>query len=85
MKIIKFPEDFILIPHAVIPGAKQWYYETKYSCISIVGGASGLWGDGVNTFEMWDQRFPDPEGYLTIDDINTHLQNNPVEGLEEAV
>jgi hypothetical protein len=48
--------------------------------ISIVGGGSGLYGDGITTFEMWDTKnMPDPDGYLTAEDINQWLQDHPVE------
>lgn len=48
--------------------------------ISIVGGGSGLYGDGIATFEMWDTKNMDePEGYMTTDDINQWLNDHPVE------
>ena len=45
--------------------------------ISIVGGGSGLYGDGVRTFEMFDFREDEPQSYLLEDEINEHLKNNP--------
>jgi hypothetical protein len=74
MRILKFPEDFTEKPHRVVPGAYQWFF--KYNndtdeMISIVGGGSGLYGDGITTFEMWDTKNMDePQGYMTTDDIN---------------
>lgn len=41
--------------------------------ISIVGGALGLYGNGKTTFEMWDYNEEQPQGHLTIDEINKHL------------
>lgn len=32
-------------------------------------------GDGVTTFEMWDQKNePEPQNWLTVDEINKHLR-----------
>ena len=46
--------------------------------ISIVGGGHGLYGDGVKTFEMYDFRESDVQGYLSVDEINMHLAKNPI-------
>jgi hypothetical protein len=45
--------------------------------ISVIGGGFGHYGDGVTTFEMYDFREEDPQGYLTVDEINEHLKQNP--------
>jgi hypothetical protein len=83
MRVLKFPEDFTKNVHRVIPGAHQWLFEYNNGTdemISIVGGGSGLYGDGITTFEMWDTKnMPDPDGYLTAEDINQWLQDHPVE------
>ena len=82
MRILKFPEDFTRKPHRVVPGAYQWLFEYNDTdeMISIVGGGSGLWGDGITTFEMWDTKNMDePEGHMTTDDINQWLNDHPVE------
>ena len=43
----------------------KWY--------SIVGGAKGLYGDGVNTFEVWTEKMEseglDPAGYCTPEEV----------------
>ena len=43
----------------------KWY--------SIVGGAKGLYGDGVNTFEVWTEKMEseglDPAGYCTHEEV----------------
>jgi hypothetical protein len=69
----KFPEDFREVAHP-IKGARRWIFEE----ISVVGGGVGIYGDGINTFEMWDFREPQPQGYLTKEEINLHLQDNPL-------
>jgi hypothetical protein len=82
MRILKFPEDFTGKPHRVVPGAYQWLFEYNNTdeMISIVGGGSGLWGDGITTFEMWDTKNMDePEGHMTTDGINQWLNDHPVE------
>jgi hypothetical protein len=84
----KFPDDFSKSVHSVVPGATQWilkYPNTNKVAISIVGGGLGLYGDGVRTFEMYDFRESEPQGYLTVDEINQHLQDNPVKGITEAL
>jgi hypothetical protein len=83
MRILKFPEDFTGKPHRVVPGAYQWLFEYNNDTdemISIVGGGSGLYGDGITTFEMWDTKNMDePQGYMTTDDINQWLNDHPVD------
>lgn len=51
--------------------------EDKKTLVSIIGGGLGHHGDGLQTFEMWDYREGEPQGYLTMDEINEHLTNNP--------
>jgi hypothetical protein len=73
-----FPKDFIKNHHH-IPGAIQWSLKKNSDVlISIVGGAKGLYGDGITTFEMWDYREPEPQGWLTKNNINKHLKENPL-------
>jgi hypothetical protein len=75
-----FPEDFTSKPHDVLPGATQWllfYDEESQPVMSVVGGASGLYGDGVTSFEMWDFREDEPQAYLSAEEINNHLKENP--------
>lgn len=83
MKTLKFPEDFTKNRHHIVPGAYQWLFEYKNETndmISIVGGGSGLYGDGIASFEMWDTKnMYDPQGYMTTDDINQWLNDHPVD------
>jgi len=75
-----FPESFKSKIHPVVPGATQWVLENEEgkTVISVVGGGSGLYGDGVRTFEMYDFREDEPQGYLTKEEINEHLVENQV-------
>jgi hypothetical protein len=76
-EILTFPEDFILRSHPLGQGL-QWVDNLENITISIVGGSKGLYGDGITTFEMWDFREENPRGYLSTEDINEHLSNNPI-------
>ena len=76
---MNFPEDFTVKNHEIVQNAKQWLLKkNNETIISIVGGGYGLYGNGIDTFEMWDYREEQPQSYLTKDEINTHLQNNPI-------
>jgi hypothetical protein len=49
--------------------------------ISVVGGAIGLYGDGVKTFEIWRSCDGDIKGHLTPEEITKEmieLQNLPI-------
>ena len=82
MKTLKFPDDFTKLTHR-LPGGVQYLYKLNdedNNLVSIVGGAIGLKGDGVRTFEMWDTKNDyDVQGYLTAEEINHWLQNHPLE------
>jgi hypothetical protein len=48
--------------------------------ISVVGGREGLYGDGVNTFEIWRSCDDDVKGWLTPEEVTEEmieLQNLP--------
>ena len=77
-KYLIFPYDFETTTHRIVPGATQWLWKNDDITISIVGGGEGLMGNGVVSFEMWDSREDDIQGYLNVDDINTHLKKFPV-------
>ncbi len=91
MKTIKFPEDFVKRPHPNF-GSSSYMYERYKNAfqycypnfeenkISIIGGSDMFYCDGTdNSFEMYDFREDEPQGYLTADQINEHLQKNPFE------
>ena len=68
MKII-FPQDYTRKPHPMDKNGVQFkpILKTPFF-ISIVGGAFGLYGDGVKTFElMIGDRV---HGHLTTDEVN---------------
>lgn len=76
---MKFPEDFTVEDHKIVKNAKQWFLKKDNQVIiSIVGGGNGIYGNGIHTFEMWDYREEVPQGYLTKNEINTHLEKNPI-------
>lgn len=71
---IMFPESFEKKPHF---SGTQWILtDGKNILISVVGGAKGLYGDGIKTFEMWDFKEEYPQGYLTIEEINKHIDEH---------
>lgn len=80
LEIMKFPDDFTKESHVNVPNATQWklYNNDNEVIISIVGGGLGLYGDGVKTFEMYDFREDGPQGYMSIEEINQHLNDNPI-------
>lgn len=41
--------------------------------ISVVGGRIGLYGDGVNTFEIWRSCDSDVKGYLTPEEVTEEM------------
>ena len=76
MTTLTFPEDFVKVTHLL--GGVQWLDNRESTNFSIVGGAKGSYGDGIRTFEMWDYREEGPRGYLTTEQINKHLKDNPI-------
>ena len=68
MKLI-FPQDYTRKPHTMNKNGVRFkpIFKTPFF-ISIVGGAVGLYGDGVKTFElMIGDRV---HAYLSIEEIN---------------
>lgn len=77
--MVKFPEDFKVQTHSIVPNAMMATYPKEGEVvISIVGGGTGLYGNGITTFEMWDFREEQPKGYLSVEEINLHLEQNPI-------
>lgn len=74
---MKFPKDFKKKKHPIVPNATQWLlHDSKGNVIiSIVGGGTGLYGNGTSTFEMYDFSEDGPKGWLSKIDINEHLKN----------
>ena len=86
--IPQFPEDFLLRVHPFHGlGSVQFLYPptqanpiTKETVtISIVGGNQSLYGNGTTTFELMDNRTDEILGWLTKEEINQYLRDNPIE------
>ena len=81
MKNIKFPQDFSKEDHPIsisYPNTLQFKYpKDGDTVISVIFGYP-FYSNGVDTYEMYDFREDEPQGYLTIDQINEHLKNNPL-------
>lgn len=41
--------------------------------ISVVGGRDGLYGDGINTFEIWRSCDNDVKGHLTKEEVSQEM------------
>ena len=76
MKISKFPQDFKFRSHPIGQCAQFCYPDFENVEISVVIG-DVFYSNGVDTYEMYDFRQNEPQGWLTVDDINNHLLNNP--------
>lgn len=60
-------------------GGKQWLFSVDgKDIISVIGGGSGTYGDGVKTFEMWDYREEDVHGWMTVQELEKHIVENPL-------
>ena len=87
----RFPEDFEIHDHWM-PGATQYVLfgsnADDKECISVILGPnkehSGIYSNGVDTYEMWDYREPDPQGHLTRNEINDHLKKFPFKMVENT-
>ena len=64
----------------------QWTYSDDKGniLISIILG-SLFYSNGKETYEMYDMRFDSPEGYLTVEEINIHLLNNPISWISKII
>jgi len=64
--------DLVFKPHH-IPGAVRARLNFPNGhYISVVGGPH-LYGDGVNTFEIWGSDADEPEGYLSKDEVTNRM------------
>lgn len=82
--MVKFPQDFEMMSHPLIPGAVQYkVHDTDGNRLySVVGGGIGLYGDGVTTFEMYSDAIGDVVlSYATAEEINEYLSEGPKEDL----
>jgi len=80
-KIIRFNDlKFEIHPMAFrYDGVKsvRSYGNIKNKWYSIVGGGKGLYGNGVNTFEIWTEKMESeglyPAGYCTFEEVEKIL------------
>lgn len=71
--------DLVFKPHHITGAVRARLNFPNGHYISVVGGPH-LYGDGVDTFEIWGSDTEDPEGYLTKADVTNRmieLQNLP--------
>lgn len=69
LEFIEF-SDVKFTPHTIIPEGVQARVEfPNGTYASIVGGKSGVYGDGKTTFEIWFSDEDDPRAWQTIDEI----------------
>lgn len=74
-KTFEFPKDFIKTPHPLGYGDHYKLYIGNEVKVSVIFGIG--YSNGIDTYEMFDFREDDPQGFLTADQINEHLKNNP--------
>lgn len=74
---VKTFKDLDFKPHGVVPNAVQavekFHSVVDDGWISIVGGGQGLYGDGVDTFEVWATDLPDPLPRLSKEDVTLEM------------
>jgi hypothetical protein len=80
LKIYTF-EDLEFKAHRVIPEAVHALLEFPNGTnVSVVGGrsSSGLYGNGVDTFEVWYSDDEGPRGYQDIEEINEEFAQRSI-------
>lgn len=76
---IKTFKDLKFKPHEVVPNgvASVMYFpfgdNGENGWFSVVGGGSGLYGDGVSTFEVFADGMDDPLSYLTKKNVTKEM------------
>ena len=64
-------DDIKFVPHATVPGAVMGRLDLQNGIrLSVVGGGFGLYGDGVDTFEVLVSTHDDVIGHQTREDID---------------
>lgn len=67
-------DDLDFKPHPLISGALQATGNINGKWYSVVGGGFGLYGDGLTTWEYWDDNLDDPVGYITSELVSEYLK-----------
>ena len=71
---VKTFDDLDFKPHPNSRGGVQATLDFPNGhSISVVGGSQGLYGDGVNTFEIWTSDSNDVVGWLSPEDVTKHM------------
>ena len=63
-------KDLQFKTHPIGKGVQATMKFPNGHAISVVGGALGLYGDGINNFEIWKSNAEEPQGYVTPEDID---------------
>jgi hypothetical protein len=78
LKIFTF-DDLEFKPHGVVPGAVHAVLELPNGTnVSVVGGGSGVHGDGVNAFECWYSDEDSPRVWQSTFQINEELRERSI-------
>jgi hypothetical protein len=77
LKIYTF-EDLEFNPHFIHGAVKAFLELPNGTNVSVVGGGSGLHGDGVNTFECWYSDEDEPRGWQSKFQINEELRERSI-------
>ena len=71
---VKTFDDLILGNHMVVPNAIQSYNVfSNGNWMSVVGGGTGLYGDGTNTFEVLTSKESDPLAHLSKEEVTQEM------------
>lgn len=74
---VKIFDDLNFESHGVIPNAvassMSFDDNVGEEWISIVGGGAGLYGNGVDTFEVWSHILPDPLPHLNRKEVTEEM------------
>ena len=74
---VKTFKDLKFRPHTVVPRAvgsnMSFDDNVGEEWISVVGGGVGLYGNGVDTFEVWSHILPDPLPHLNRKEVTEEM------------
>lgn len=72
-KQVKTFDDLVFRPRGFFSGIQSIIEFPNGHRMSIVGGGKGLYGDGVDTFEIWRSCDLDVKGHLTKDEVSSEM------------